>query len=226
MEARTGSCILRQDKQGYQNRLDRMRSNWYPDGSDRIRESFMEDERIIELYWRRDEDAVRQTNQKYGPYCYRIAHNILKNEEDSKECVNDTWFKAWTVIPPQRPDFFQAFLGRITRNLSLDRYRRTRASKRGGGSMDVIYEELAECIADAGTEESRTDTIVITDAVTQFLTGLSKDARIIFVRRYWYADSVSQIAQHYGMSESKVKSSLMRSRNKLKAFLEKEGIAV
>ncbi len=92
--------------------------------------------------------------------------------------------------------------------------------------MDVIYEELAECIADAGTEESRTDTIVITDAVTQFLTGLSKDARIIFVRRYWYADSVSQIAQHYGMSESKVKSSLMRSRNKLKAFLEKEGIAV
>lgn len=186
----------------------------------------MEDEKIIELYWRRDEEALRQTNQKYGSFCYCIAHNILKNEEDSKECVNDTWFKTWTVIPPKRPEFFQAFLGKITRNLSLDRYRRSRASKRGGGSMDVIYEELEECIASFGSEDTRTDTIVITDAVGQFLAGLSRDARIIFVRRYWYADSISQIANRYGMSESKVKSSLMRSRNKLKAFLEKEGIIV
>lgn len=186
----------------------------------------MEDEKIIELYWQRDEEALRQTNSKYGSFCYYIAHNILKDEEDSKECVNDTWFKAWTVIPPKRPAFFQAFLGKITRNLSLDRYRKNHASKRGGGSMDVIYDELEECIAGNGTEEDRTDTIVLAEALGAFLRGLSKDARVIFVRRYWYADSVSEIAENYGMSQSKVKSSLMRSRNRLKAFLEKEGIIV
>ena len=141
----------------------------------------MEDEKIIELYWQRDEEALKQTNEKYGAFCYCIAQNILKNAEDSKECVNDTWFKTWLVIPPKRPEFFQAFLGKITRNLSLDRYRRSRASKRGAGCMDVIYEE---------------------------------------------PDSVARIADRYSMSESKVKSSLMRSRNKLKAFLEKEGISV
>ena len=186
----------------------------------------MEDEKIIELYWKRDEEAVKQTNLKYGSFCYCIAKNLLKNEEDSKECVNDTWFKTWLVIPPKRPEFLQAFLGKITRNLSLDRYRKSHASKRGGGNMEVIYEELKECIAGPETQDSQTDTIVITDAVSRFLSGLSKDARIIFVRRYWYADSVGQIAQRFGMSESKVKSSLMRSRNKLKAFLEKEGITV
>ena len=191
-----------------------------------IRERYMEDEKIIELYWQRDEEALRQTNQKYGSFCYYIAHNILKDDEDSKECVNDTWFKTWTVIPPKRPEYFQAFLGKITRNLSLDRYRKNHASKRGGGSMDVIYEELKECIADRTCEEARTDTIVITDALGKFLKEISKDARIIFVRRYWYADSVAQIAERFGMSESKVKSSLMRSRNRLKAFLEKEGITV
>ncbi len=191
-----------------------------------IRERYMEDEKIIELYWQRDEEALRQTNQKYGSFCYYVAHNILKDDEDSKECVNDTWFKTWTVIPPKRPEYFQAFLGKITRNLSLDRYRKNHASKRGGGSMDVIYEELKECIADRTCEEARTDTIVITDALGKFLKEISKDARIIFVRRYWYADSVAQIAERFGMSESKVKSSLMRSRNRLKAFLEKEGITV
>lgn len=185
----------------------------------------MEDEKIIELYWKRDEEAIKQTNQKYGSFCYHIAHNILKNQEDSEECVNDTWFKAWMIIPPKHPDFFQAFLGKITRNLSLDRYRRSRASKRGGGAVEIIYEELEECIADRGAD-TQTDSIVITDAVSRFLEELSHDARIIFVRRYWYADSIEQIAQRYHMSESKVKSALMRSRNKLKAFLEKEGIAV
>ncbi len=186
----------------------------------------MEDEKIIELYWQRDEEALKQTNLKYGSFCYYIALHILKNEEDSKECVNDTWFKTWLVIPPKRPEFLQAFLGKITRNLSLDRYRKSHAAKRGGGNMEGIYEELKECIADPKTLDSQTDTIVIADALSRFLYGLSKDARIIFVRRYWYADSVGQIAQRFDMSESKVKSSLMRSRNKLKAFLEKEGITV
>lgn len=185
----------------------------------------MEDEKIIELYWKRDEEAIKQTNLKYGSFCYYIAHNILKDEEDSKECVNDTWFKAWMVIPPKHPEFFQAFLGKITRNLSLDRYRRSRASKRGGGAVEVVYEELEECIADHGSD-TQTDSIVITDALSRFLAEISHDARIIFVRRYWYADSIEQIAQRYGMSESKVKSALMRSRNRLKAFLEKEGITV
>ncbi len=185
----------------------------------------MEDEKIIELYWQRDEEALKQTNQKYGSFCYFIAFHILKSEEDSKECVNDTWFKTWMAIPPKRPEFFQAFLGRITRNLSLDRYRKSRASKRGGGAMEVIYDELEECIS-GHNSDTQTESIVITDAVSHFLTGLSHDARIIFVRRYWYADSIVQIAQRFGMSESKVKSALMRSRNKLKVALEEEGITI
>jgi len=183
----------------------------------------MEDEKIIELYWNRDEEALRLTNEKYGFFCFAIANNILRSEEDSKECVNDTWFKVWLVIPPQRPSFFKAFLGRITRNLSLDRYRRSRAAKRGGG-MDAIYEELGECI---GAEDpDRAEMLAITDALNRFLQGISHDSRIIFVRRYWFADSVKQIAQRYGMGESKVKSSLMRSRAKLRQFLEEEGITV
>ncbi len=185
----------------------------------------MEDEKIIELYWNRDEEAVKQTSLKYGTFCYCIAHNILKNEEDSKECVNDTWFRAWLAIPPKRPKFFQAFLGKITRNISIDRYRASRASKRRGNMVDLIYEELEECISDRVADD-QTDSIVITDAIGRFLKELSHDARIIFVRRYWYADSIEQIAGRYGMSESKVKSALMRSRNKLKSFLKEEGIAV
>ena len=186
----------------------------------------MEDVSIVNLYWARSENAISETSKKYGNYCYSIAYNILGNVEDADESVNDTYLDAWNNIPPHRPSILSTFLGKITRNLSLDRYRKSRASKRGGGSIDVIYEELEECISDFGTEDTRTDTIVITDAISRFLTELSKDARIIFVRRYWYADSVRQIAQHYRMSESKVKSSLMRSRGKLKAFLEKEGIVV
>ncbi len=185
----------------------------------------MEDEKIIELYWNRDEEALIQTNLKYGSYCYSIAYNILKNEEDGKECVNDTWFKVWTAIPPKRPSLFQAFLGKITRNLSLDRYRKSHSYKRGGKNLTLVYEELEECIGKNGADES-IDTMIITDAITNFLTQLSHDARVIFVRRYWYADSIQQIAKRYALSESKVKSALMRSRNKLKDFLEKEGITV
>ena len=185
----------------------------------------MEDEKIIELYWNRNEEALLQTNRKYGSFCYCIAHNILKNDEDAEECVNDTWLRTWLAIPPKRPEFFQAFLGKITRNLSLDRYRKARAARRGGNTMDCIYEELEECIA-GQSMDTQTDSIVITDALIRFLSGLSHDARIIFVRRYWYADSIVQIAERYGMSESKVKSALMRSRNRLRGFLQKEGITV
>ena len=185
----------------------------------------MEDEKIIRLFWERDEEALKQTNLKYGSFCYSIAQNILKIEEDAKECVNDTWFKVWMAIPPGRPQCLQAFLGKITRNLSLDRYRKSRARKRGGGSGNAVYEELEECIGGQGAD-AQTDAMIITDAVTCFLKGLPHDARIIFVRRYWFADSIAQIAARYGMTESKVKSALMRSRNKLKVFLEKEGIVV
>lgn len=185
----------------------------------------MEDEKIIELYWKRDEEALTQTNLKYGSYCYYIAYNILKDEEDCKECVNDTWFKAWITIPPKRPSLFRAFLGKITRNLSLDRYRKSHSYKRGGGNLALVYEELEECIGKNGADE-RIDAIIITDAITSFLAQLSHDSRVIFVRRYWYADSIEQIAKRYAVSESKVKSALMRSRKKLKDYLEKEGIMV
>lgn len=186
----------------------------------------MEDEKIIELYWQRNEEALAQTSQKYGAFCYHIAHNILKDGEDSRECVNDTWFKAWMSIPPKRPAFFQAFLGKITRNLSLDRYRRSRAAKRGNGALELVYEELEECIGAYDGMEKQTESLVVTEALRHFLEELSHDARIIFIRRYWYADSIEEIAKRYGMSTAKVKSALMRSRNRLKEFLEKEGIVI
>ncbi len=185
----------------------------------------MEDEKIIELYWNRDSEALRQINQKYGAFCYNIAHNILEKEEDAKECVNDTWFKIWMTIPPERPKFLQVFLGKITRRLSLERYQRSRAARRGGNAADAIYKELEECTL-GGSSDRQVDAAVIADAVSRFLAELPHDDRIIFVRRYWFADSARQIASRYDMSESWIRFVLRQSREKLKVFLEKEGITI
>lgn len=185
----------------------------------------MEDDKIIELYWNRNEEAIRLTSEKYGAFCYHIAHNILRDAEDAGECVNDTWFRAWTVIPPNRPRYLQAFLGKITRNLSLDRYRKNRADKRGGGTVEVLYDELEECISDS-RQEIRAEDFLIAEVLEDFLESLAHDARIIFVRRYWYMDSIEQISNRYNMTQSKVKSSLMRSRGILRQLLEKEGITL
>lgn len=186
----------------------------------------MEDSQIIQLYFERSEDAISQTAIKYGGYCRTIAYNILHSIEDSQECVNDTYLKTWNTIPPCRPKKFAAFLGRITRNLSLNRYRNYTAEKRGGGEIPAALDELEECIPSPYDANDPTDEIVLADVLNRFLAALPAEQRKIFMRRYWYISSVKEIAGDYGISESKVKMSLLRSRNQLKAILEKEGIAL
>ena len=186
----------------------------------------MEDNQIIQLYFDRSEDAISQTAVKYGKYCHTIAYNILHNFEDSEECVNDTYWKAWGIIPPRRPKKLAAFLGKITRNLSLDKYRHYTADKRGGGEFTIALDELGDCVSSLGNMDDYTNEMVLVDTLNRFLASLSAEHRKIFMRRYWYISSVKEIADDYGITESKVKMSLLRSRNQLKAVLEKEGIAL
>lgn len=186
----------------------------------------MEDNQILALYFERSEEAISQTALKYGKYCHTIAYNILHNDQDSEECVNETYWKAWRIIPPRRPRRLGAFLGKITRNLSLDMYRQYSADKRGGGEMALALEELGECISAPGNMDDHAEEMVLTDTLNRFLTSLPAEHRKIFMRRYWYLSSVKEIAEDYGITESKVKMSLLRSRNQLKAVLQKEGIAL
>ena len=186
----------------------------------------MQDEKIIQLYWDRSQEAIRETEQKYGKYCHTIAWNILYNREDSEECVNDTWMKTWEAIPPQRPGLFKAFLGKITRNLALNRYEALHTQKRGSGRTDLCLEELADCLSGKQEQETVVDRLVLTECLNHFLEGLKPEKRKLFVRRYWYMSSVKEISEMYGVSESKVKMSLLRTRKKLREVLEKEGIPV
>ena len=186
----------------------------------------MDDEKIIRLYFARSEDAITQTDKKYGGYCRTIAYNILHNDEDSEECVNDTWLNTWNAIPPRRPRTLSAFLGKITRNLSLDRYRSVRAEKRGGGRTDQVFEELSDCLPGADSTEAIIEQLALTELLNRFLSSLTPENRKCFMRRYWYFSSVSEIARDYGMTESKVKMSLLRSRNKLRELMDKEGMSV
>lgn len=186
----------------------------------------MEDDRIIELYWRREETAITETDKKYGRYCFAIARNILWSEEDAKECVNDTYVGAWNAMPPHRPTFLSAFLGKITRRLSLKRLRGALAGKRGGGETAASFEELEECIpAEKGIDEW-IETTVLTGILNEFLDTLTDNERRVFLRRYWYFDSVKTIAAGFGYSESKVKMMLKRTRDKLKDRLCEEEIWV
>ncbi len=187
------------------------------------KEDFMEDKQIIDLYWVRSESAISETANKYGRYCHSIAFNILHSHEDSEECVNDTFFNAWKTIPPQRPNKLSAFLGTITRNLSLNRWEQYSAEKRGFGQVPLALEELHDCIPAVENVEQVVDDLTLTEILNRFLSMLPKDRRIIFMRRYWYLCSIKEIAKEYSISESKVKMSLMRSRNELKRLLEKEG---
>lgn len=184
----------------------------------------MDDKKIIDLYWKRSESAISETDRKYGRYCNTIAFNILHNREDAEECVNDTYLKVWGVIPTLRPLKFSAFIGRITRNLSLNKYEYYNAKKRGQGEMQVAFEELQECIASVGSVENAIEDMILTEKLNCFLEGLSTERRKIFMRRYWYLSSIKDIASDYRMSESKVKMTLLRTRNALKDYLEHEGI--
>jgi RNA polymerase sigma-70 factor (ECF subfamily) len=184
----------------------------------------MSDTNIIDLYAKRDESAIGETIKQYGSYCTRIAMNVLQNREDAEEVVNDTCLKAWNSIPPQRPGVLSAFLGRIARNVALDRYKAKKAAKRAGDDTALLLSELDGCVPSGDSVESATEARVLERAIDDFLSAVRKDERTYFVRRYWYNDSIADIANRYDIGESKVKTTLHRTRNKLKEHLQKEGI--
>ena len=183
----------------------------------------MEDEKIVMLYWERNENAIRETEEKYGKYCYTIAYNILHSHEDSDECVNDTWSGAWNAMPPERPTRLQSYLARITRNIAVDKLRYIGAQRRGAEVASVI-DEYWECIPndDAPIE----DEMLLKRAINGFLASLDDRTRVIFMRRYWYSMSVKDIADGMRLSESHVSVILHRTRRKFKDYLTKEGIFV
>ena len=186
----------------------------------------MDDKQIVDLYWERSETAISETAKKYGRYCHYIAFNVLYNDEDSEECVNDTYLNAWNSMPPHRPSVLKTFLGKLTRNISLNKYKQLTAEKRGNGQMPLIIDELHECIPAIESTESIIDDMVLVDVFNRFLASLTVEQRKIFMRRYWYLSPVKEIATDYGIGESKVKMSLLRSRNELKLLLEKEGVSL
>lgn len=186
----------------------------------------MKDNEIIELYWNRDEAAITATADTYGNYCYSIAYNILSNNEDAEECVNDTWLNAWKSIPPQWPNRLSTYLGKITRNLSLNRYKLLAAQKRGKGQVELALSELEGCIPAQGDMDQITDEMVLVNAIETFLRMQPRTERNIFIGRYWYLYPIRDLAGAYHMSESKVVSLLHRMRIKLKLYLEKEGISL
>lgn len=186
----------------------------------------MDDKMIIELYWARSELAITETAQKYGKYCYYIANNILQNHEDSEECVNDTYWKAWGAMPPNWPEKLSVYLGKITRNLSINKYNFLKAKKRGEGQLDIALEELKECIPSGDSVEQAMEEKELVQIFNQFLESLPEEKRKVFMRRYWYFSSVKEIAETYGMGESKVKMILLRTRKEFKIYLEQEGVVL
>lgn len=183
----------------------------------------MEDNKIVDLYWARSEEAIKETQEKYGKYCFSVAFRILQSEFDAEECVNDTYVKAWESIPPNRPESLSLYLGKITRNISINRYCHDRAMKRTT-VMEVALDELADLLANGGETDCVADEVALKDVINRFLASLPNINRIIFVKRYWYLNSVKEIAEECGLSKSNVKVKLARIRKSLKAFLEKEEI--
>ena len=183
----------------------------------------MEDERIVFLYWERDENAIRETEIKYGRYCHAIAYHILDSHEDAEECVNDTWNGAWNAMPPEKPTRLSSFLARITRNIAIDRYRHNNAQKRTA-EVEVAMEEYWERIPNG--EASVEDMLALKQAINGFLARLDARSRVIFMRRYWYSMPIKAIADSMRLSESHVSVILHRTRSKFKDYLTKEGIFV
>ncbi len=189
----------------------------------------MEDSEILELYRARSEDAIRQTERKYSHYLLMISANILNDQEDSRECVNDTYLRAWNTIPPHLPARLAGYLAKICRDISIGLYRRKRAAKRGGSEYALSLEELAELggsVPGGETPEQVLDVKLLAAAIGDYLNGISTRSRIEFVQRYYFCDPVKAIAEYSGRSESAVKSGLLRTRRGLKDYLEKEGFSV
>ena len=183
----------------------------------------MDDKSIVDLYFSRDQEAITQTDKKYGHYCYRIAYNILTNKEDAEESVSDTYVAAWRAIPPRRPSVLSTFLGKITRHIAIDRWRERNASKRGGGEVPLALEELQDCVAGMQNVEMDYERKEIIKAYVKFLDALPVTERRVFLCRYWYVDYVEAIADKFGFSQSKVKTMLHRTRAKLRKQLAEEG---
>ena len=181
---------------------------------------------IIELYWGRDQSAIEKTVAQYGGYCFSIANGILNNREDSEECVSDTWLRAWNAIPPQRPGKLSLFLGKITRHLAFDKYKMDRAKKRGGTETALALAELEECVPASTTVEQIVEDHALNKIINAFLRSLPERECNIFLLRYWHNKTLAEIGERLSMKENNVKSSLFRSRKKLKAYLEKEGVAL
>ena len=183
----------------------------------------MEDQGIIALFFKRSEQAIEETDKKYGGYCYSIAYNILSNQEDSEESVSDTYLAAWNTIPPRRPNFLNAFLAKMTRHISIDRWRKRSAQKRGSGEIILALDELEECV-DTHNVETELAKKELTRVLNAFLSSLPETERNVFLCRYWYLESVPEIAARFGFSESKVTAMLHRLREKLRARLQLEGL--
>lgn len=184
----------------------------------------MEDQDILDLYEARSEQALLETEKKYGRYCFTIAHHILQTTEDSEECVNDTWLRTWQSIPPQRPKIFSAFLAKITRNRALDLLRGKQAEKRGGAMQLIQLDEIAEVVPDHSTVESVIEGKEISESMNRFLEQLTTEKRIAFLQRYFYMCSIQEISEELDRSESSVRMMLMRIRQDLRNWLEKEKI--
>ncbi len=185
----------------------------------------MDDRQILQLFQARDEQAIKETQIKYGAFCHSIAYSVLRDRQDAEECVNDTYLEAWNTIPPHCPNPLSGFLGMLTRRISLDRYRRKHAQKRGGDTVCLAYDELEDCIPDR-TQSLQADLTAreLGRLLSDFLRALPETECNVFLRRYWFFDSVEEISRRYGFGQSKVKMMLSRTRAKLKKRLEKEEI--
>jgi len=184
----------------------------------------LKDTEIMELYWERDERAITETQNSYGRYCYSIAYNILHNREDSDECVNDTWLRAWNAMPPQKPNHLQLFLGTITRNLSFDVWKRKKAAKRGNGELELALDELMECVPAGKSTEELVEAAELSRLINVFVKSLPERECNVFLRRYWYVEDCGEIAKRYDMKVNTVKTTLFRVRRKLQEYLQQQGM--
>ncbi|MDF2544584.1 MAG: hypothetical protein K0S47_4302 [Herbinix sp.] len=185
----------------------------------------MEDCTIIEMYFKRSENAIKETKAKYGKFCLHIAYNILRNKEDAEECENETYWKAWNSIPPNEPNPFIAYLGKIVRNLALQKYEYYSAKKRNK-ELELLFSELEDCMNSKNEIENQYNEGELGRVIDAFLRNLDREARTMFILRYWNSSSIKEIASRFSISESKVKSSLFRTRNRLKLYLSEEGYSI
>lgn len=184
----------------------------------------MNDREIVDLYWQRSEQAITETDNKYGKYCRIVAYNILENTQDSEECVNDTWLAAWNSMPVNRPERLNAYLAKITRNFALAKVVKRSAKKRGGGELELALEELDDCVPSDYCLEKEVEDRALAESINTFVDLLPEEEQLIFISRYWFFASEREIAEKQGCSRSQISAMLKRSRDKLKTYLLQEGL--